>query len=144
MDRRIPDEIVAKRRRKYVISAVAVVFIVIASMVGLSVLFSPRIDGARIAVSVAESGNIESSVTASGTVIPQYELAVTSPVETNIISIFHIAGEILKKGDQLIRLNKEFLQIAYEKLNDELELKKNKKLQKQLNLKNNRVERLTE
>jgi HlyD family secretion protein len=144
MDRALPKEIIGKRKQKYFISGAAILIFLPISFFLFQLFLSPGVDSSRIIVASAEYGAIESSITASGTVVPKYELAVTSPVETNILSVFHKAGEKIKKGDQLLKLNKEFLQISCEKLKDELELKKNKKLQKIINLKNSNAERKSE
>jgi HlyD family secretion protein len=140
MDRLLSKEIITRRRNKYIASGVAVVLLVIVVMGMVSVFFTPRIDSKRIILAVAESGDIEASLTATGTVVAKYETAISSPVETSILTVFHKAGEKIHQGDQLLKLNKEFLQISYEKLKDELELDQNKKLQKQISLKNSSVE----
>lgn len=143
MDRALPEGIIRKRKIKYIlISAGAVA--AAAGLLGLfSFLLKPEIRSSRIIYAYAEFGEVESAITATGVVEPKYELALTSPVQTNIVSVYHKAGEKIKKGDRLLKLNKEFIQNDYDKLKDELDLKKNRKLQKQINLKNSLVERKT-
>lgn len=143
MDQELSKEYKRRQRIKKLLSALAGAFLIAITLFGFRTLIKPEIAAGSIMISVAETGSLEAVVSASGIVVPRYEQVITSPVQTNIISIYHKAGEKIKTGDQIIKLNKEFLLLNYEKLKDELELKKVEKLKKELSLKNSDAERKT-
>jgi HlyD family secretion protein len=123
------------------VSILISILIIILALIGLRLSLNPELDKSLIVTAVAETGSLEAAINASGQVVPKYEQVITSPIQTNILSIYHKAGEKVKKGDQIIKLNKEFLLLSYEKLKDELELQKIKKLKQEINLKNGNYEK---
>lgn len=140
MDRELPEEFIRRRKYRRLTTAVIAVLGIFLTFIGFRSLLTPRIEKSRIITSVAETGPLEATVSASGLVVPKYEQAISSPIETNIISVYHKAGEKIRRGDQIVKLNKEFLQLNYEKLKDELGLKKSKKLQQEISLNNARLQ----
>ena len=91
----------------------------------------------------AETGNIEASVTASGTVLPEFEEIKTSPVQSRIIGIYHNTGDKVQYGDSILLLDKKELTSAYEKLYDELNIRKNNINQRRLQLEKNLIDMRT-
>jgi HlyD family secretion protein len=95
-------------------------------------IISPSIKLSRIRTSIAEVGAIEGTITASGVVTPEFEQVIICPMQSNIDSVFHKAGDKIEIGEPILKLNNEFSILALEKLQDEYELKKNNKTQLQL------------
>ena len=97
-------------------------------------VLEPSIDKASINVAVAEIGPIEASIAASGVVIPEYEVLITSPVNAKIEKVLHNAGETIEAGESILQLNKESSLVSYEKLNEEQQVNRNKINQLQIGL----------
>lgn len=84
---------------------------------------SAKLDDFRIAS--VEYGEMENSISASGLVLPSYEIIVNSPISADISAVHYRNGDRVKKGDVIMELDAISTKLDYEKLKDELELKKN-------------------
>jgi len=72
-----------------------------------------------------EQGNVRSTLTASGLVTASSERVINAPVSTEIKDVLLSTGAEVKKGDLILKLDKEFTALEYESLNDELSLRRN-------------------
>jgi len=93
---------------------------------------SPSISRNRIRTAIVDRGPIEATISATGTVVPEFEQVISSPIDTRVIKILKTAGSPLKKGEPIVNLDITESQLAFEKIKEELALKQNR--QKQLNL----------
>ena len=134
MDRDLPQSIVNLAKLKTISKISAVIIILLLALYGFRAILSPAVKRSRILTAFAEIGDIEATLSASGTVVPEFEQVITSPIQSKIDSVNFRAGEEIEKGEKILELNKEFIILAHEKMLDEYELKKNKKSQLQLNL----------
>jgi HlyD family secretion protein len=80
---------------------------------------------------VAEIGDVEATLTASGTIVPETEEALTAPVTSVIRKTLLRPGEIVKRGQPILELDKDNLQIEYDKIEQELGLLKHRKIQQE-------------
>ncbi len=134
MDRELSSEFLQKEKLKNYGKVIAVIVLIIIGFLGFRSIIKPTINSSILHTAIAETGPIEATITASGTVVPEFEQVITSSIQSKVDSIFHRAGEHIKSGESIISLNKEFVLISYNKLKDEYELKQNKKNQLKLNL----------
>ncbi len=140
MDRELSKEFTQKQRLKNFIRITLAVVIVLSLLYGLQSFLSPSLKRSVLRTAIAETGSIEATITASGIVVPEFEQVLTSPVQSKIDSVFHRAGEHIQKGESIVALNNEFLLIQHNKLKDEYELKKNKKVQFKLSLERQQID----
>jgi HlyD family secretion protein len=134
MDREIPSYIKRNRRiRVYSIGIISFLFVVLA-LIGFRSLLKASVRRDMIRTAFAERGPILATITASGIVIPEYEQSITSPIQSKIERVYHKAGERIQTGEPILELDREFILLTYNQLSDELELKKNKLTQLQLDL----------
>lgn len=134
MDIEIPQDIIKARKvKKSIIFSIsgAVILLVIYGFYGF---IKPSIKKSSIITAVAEQGSIESTISATGTVLPLYEQVISSPIEAKIEKVLHYAGETVKQGQPILFLNKEYSLIALEKLKEENALQRNKITREKLNL----------
>jgi HlyD family secretion protein len=68
-------------------------------------LIAPSIARARIRTARVDAGSIEATITASGTVLPEFERVISSPVNARVLKIRERPGAILSKGEAIIRLD---------------------------------------
>jgi HlyD family secretion protein len=99
-------------------------------------LIAPSIARARIRTARVDAGSIEATITASGTVLPEFEQVISSPVNARVLKIRERPGAILSKGEAIIRLDLNESLLAIEKLNQQIELIQNQQAQKKLALEN--------
>ena len=76
-------------------------------------------------MATAELGPIENTLTASGEVLPAFEQVITSPISAVIQEVLQSVGDEVAPGTSILKLDKSFSVLEYQKLQQELELKKN-------------------
>lgn len=118
--------------RKYlkiagVFAALAAVIVVVILVMGDSVKSSD------IVISKAERGVLESSVSATGKIVPLYEQAIVSPVGTRIMEVYCNEGDSVEAGESLLRLDLQSAEADYQRMADEVSMKKNEIEQESLN-----------
>jgi len=112
--------------------AVGMVFIFL--VLFLRNLLQSSVKRSQILTAVAEIGDIEGALTASGIVVPEFELIITSPIESKVEQVFFRSGEAIPKDSSILKLNKDAIQNSMEQLKDELALKINRKEQLKLKI----------
>ncbi|GHT21308.1 ABC transporter permease [Bacteroidia bacterium] len=122
MDRKIDPKIIRQRRLKLVITVCAVATVSVAAIVLLSHLLRSGISGSDIYTSVVDRGTIEISIPATGKVIPLSEEVIISPVSTKIMEVYKKAGEMVKEGDSILKLDLATIDVEIEKQNNELKM----------------------
>ncbi|MCF7919000.1 MAG: efflux RND transporter periplasmic adaptor subunit [Candidatus Cloacimonetes bacterium] len=132
MDRELNAEELRRLRWKRIITGCVIIFVVVLLLFGIRQLLGRRIERSRLVISVAEPGVIEGTITASGAVVPAYEQTLSSPFISRIDSVYRQAGDEVKKGDRLLKLNIDYMELQHEKAQDEYELMQNEMLQRQL------------
>ena len=88
-------------------------------------LIRPTIRSGNFSTASVETGDVLATVSASGTVLPEFEEIKTSPISSRIIKIYQSLGSEVNKGDTILTLDINSSNTALEKLKDELALKKN-------------------
>ena len=133
MDRELSSSQIRKEKFIKSLKFLAVGFIFIFIILFFRNLLRSSVKGSQILTAVAEIGDIEGALTASGIVVPEFEQVITSPIESKVEQVFYRSGETVHKDSSILKLNKETTQNTMEQLQDELALKINRK--KQLKLK---------
>ena len=92
MDREIsPKELRKKTNRRWWYGAAALVLL----LVGIFMLrnaLGNTVQRSAIRIAVAETGNVENTLTASGEVLPEFEQIVTSPVSAVLQQVYFSTG----------------------------------------------------
>jgi HlyD family secretion protein len=125
MDRNLTAKDINQQKRRLWIWVLAVTGVIIASVWVLRNSLSNTIKPSEIRVAVAEIGDVENTLTASGEIQPEFEAVVTSPITAVIQQAYLDAGAAVKTGDKILELDKEFTQLNFEKGRDQLALKRN-------------------
>ena len=112
----------------------AVLAILAAALLWLPGLVSPSISRSSVRTATADAGAIEAVITATGTVVPEVEQVVSSPVDARVLRILQRTGARLSKGDPLVRLDISETQLAVDKLAQDLAIKQNEQKRTRLTL----------
>ena len=136
MDRPINQGIRRKRRLKLGIQASAGVGAAILLFATVPNWLAASVDRDEIRTAVVEIGPVEATITASGTVVPESEQVVASPIDSRVLRILHRPGNTLAVGDPIIELDVGTTLLAREKLDDRILLNANKRTQLELQLEN--------
>ena len=92
---------------------------------GLRQALTTKIATKDFRFATVELGSMENSITATGLVVPTFEQQLNAPVTSEVKAVYLTSGAEVKTGTLMMELNEEFTRLAYESLDDELELKKN-------------------
>jgi HlyD family secretion protein len=103
-------------------------------------LIKPSVARARIRTAIVDTGLIEATITASGTVVPEFERVISSPVNARVLKILKLPGAVLSKGDSILELDLNESRLAVEKLNQQIELKQNQQAKTKLDLENTLID----
>jgi HlyD family secretion protein len=127
-------------RRKRLAQRSLIAFVVVALSSGLFVWLpgwlKPSISRSRIRTARVDSGPLEATITASGTVVPEFEQVLSSPVNARVLKILKRPGAVLAQGEPILQLDLNESRLALEKLEQQLALKQNEQTKTQLDLGN--------
>ena len=100
----------------------------------------PSIARERIRTGVVDRGPIEGVVEASGSVIPAFEGVISSPLEARVEKVLKRPGEVVRAGEEILKLDVSSAQLQLEKLEDQLARKLNEQEQTRIGLEKNLTE----
>lgn len=124
MDRELPKEVIRLSRKK-LIGKLSIAFTAVALLVLLlHFSLSGSVKESEIVFDRVVIDNISSTITATGTVFPEYEELFLSPIASKIEKLVASTGKQVKNGDTLLILDREAINFAVQKLSDALEVDK--------------------
>ncbi|MDR1581877.1 MAG: HlyD family efflux transporter periplasmic adaptor subunit [Prevotellaceae bacterium] len=126
MDRKLPPEIIKKRRRKLIINLSIASIATVALFLFLVSILRTGISSDDVYTSTVDRGAIEISIPATGKVVPLSEEVIISPVSTKILEVYKKAGDPVETDEAIIRLDLDAIRADIEKQNDELSMKRYK------------------
>ena len=135
MDRPVQQSLKTKRNLKWIFYSILCVGALYASWQFLGNQLKTSIDPKDFITAKVEKGNIESTISAAGEVIPIYEQVLSSPIKATIQEVLKPIGTKVRKGEAILVLDKSESLLEFEKLTDQLELRKNEITRLKLNLK---------
>jgi HlyD family secretion protein len=94
----------------------------------------PSLERDRLRIGTVDRGPVEGIIEASGTVIPAFEGVLSSPVEARVEKILKRPGEVVKAGEEILKLDTSASRLTFERLQDQLSKKINEQLQLRLSL----------
>ncbi len=133
MDRELSKEERNSLRRKklmpYVIGIVAFAGLV----VFLMFLLRQSVKRDNLLVATVDTGVIETSVSASGSIVPAFEEIINSPINSRIIEVYCKAGDSVDAGTPLLRLDLQSTETELNKIKDQIEMKRYELEQQRVN-----------
>ena len=132
MDRPIDPTFLRRQRGKRIAYSVVGVAALLWLSVWLPSWIRPALDPDRIRTAQVQWGAVEETITASGTVVPQFEQIIFSPVNTRLVRILQKPGAMLQQGQPIVELDLNAARLDVEKRAEELALKQNRRTQLEL------------
>ncbi|MCB0685865.1 MAG: HlyD family efflux transporter periplasmic adaptor subunit [Saprospiraceae bacterium] len=137
MDTQIPQQEIRKSRIKNISKYALILFVIFCFIYGIRNLLTKSVHLDQLRTSIASVGPMLNTITSSGIVIPASEQVLTAPISGVISQVFLTPGSAVKPGESILELDKQFVQLEYESLNDELEVRKNRVIKLNLEFKKN-------
>ena len=134
MDRPLDPAFVSHRRRRRTMGAAAGVSLAGVVLLWGPGLIRPTVNRDRIRTARVDQGPIEAVITASGTVVPEVEQVIASPVDARVLRILKRAGEAVAPGEPILELDLSASRVALAKLDQDLALKRNQQERTRLEL----------
>ena len=118
MDREISQTVRTKRTaRRIIVAVIAVAALIFCAAATVSWL-RPSVRRADVQIARVERGTVDATIQATGTVVPEVETVISSPVEARTLRIQHRAGDRLHAGDAILTLDTSATKLDLDKLND--------------------------
>lgn len=118
MDRLIEPEVRRRRLVRRIAAAVLATFAVLFLVAATVNWLRPSVRRRDIQTARVEIGVVDASLAASGTVVPAFEQAISSPVEARVMRVGHRAGDLLRRGDEILTLDTSATRLDVERLAD--------------------------
>ena len=123
MDREIKNTEINKARIQTALKIIAILAVLALTYYFLRDFLTTKGKKSEFYIAQVERGDIINTLTASGIVVPSIEREVNAPVSTEIKTVYLTSGDVVKAGDVILELDKEYTQLAYDQLYDELQVK---------------------
>jgi HlyD family secretion protein len=97
---------------------------------------SPSVSRSRLRTGLVTVGPIEATITASGTVVPEFEQVLAAPIDARAVRIVKRPGDTVRRGDTIVELDVSDSLSAIKTIDDRLAMKANEQNQLKINLEN--------
>ena len=134
MDREIDQRFRRQQFIKRGLLLLAFIALVTSAFIYVPRFIKPSLNRSRIRTAKVDSGMLEATITASGTIVPEFEQVISSPINAQVKRVLKRPGDELKKGEPILELDVNESVLAVEKLNQEIALKQNQQAKIKLDL----------
>jgi len=132
MDRTISPKELNRRTRSQWIKVAAGIVVAILLLLQFRSCITPSVGRDSIRLATVERGDIVATVTASGVIKPRIEEIVSSEINSRVVQVLARAGQSLKTGDEILRLDTSKVRLELDSLEERIALNRNAALSKQL------------
>jgi HlyD family secretion protein len=125
MDKVIEEEVTAQKKKKGFTIGIVVLVLFVLAIWFIRATLKSAVSKAQIITAIVERGDVENTLNASGEVLPEFEEILTSPISASIKNVIMDAGNKVKAGQSILTLDKSASQTEFEKINFQLQSKRN-------------------
>lgn len=125
MDREISTAERNKNGVKRLMPIALAAILLVGGYFGVRELLTKQGDRRDFHIVSVERGSIKNTLAASGRVVAASERVINAPVTTEVEKVYLSTGAEVKSGDNILQLDKELTALEYDKLQDELSLRRN-------------------
>lgn len=133
MDKQISKSQLRRERNTKLIKWGGATLLVALGVTALIVSLEKGINRRDVRLGAAEQGALETTVNATGRVVPAFEEVINSPIDTRILKVYAQAGDSVEEGAPLLQLDLETAETNYSKLLNERDMRRQELTQLQLN-----------
>lgn len=125
MDQNIEQDVISKKKKIVILTGTIAVFVLAAAVWMVRTTLKGSLKKNEITTSVVEEGSVENTLNATGEVLPEFEEILTSPINASIKSVVMDAGNKVEAGQSILALDKSAAQTEFERLNFQMQGKRN-------------------
>jgi HlyD family secretion protein len=134
MDRELESSYRYRRRGRRAVVGLGAVGLVATALVLLPGWLRPAVSRAEVRTGTVDRGPVEGIVEAAGTVAPAFEGVISSPLEARVEKVLKRPGDLVKAGDEILRLDTSSARLDLGKIEDQLARKANEQQQLRITL----------
>src|SRR5688572_6697577 len=134
MDRPLPDATARRNRLRLAAQIGLPAAAIIAVLILLPGWMRPTVARARIRTAIVQTTPIEAIISAAGTVTPEVERILSSPVDARLLQVLKRPGAAVNAGEPVAELDLGDSQLALERIDGNLAITDNKQEQARLAL----------
>jgi HlyD family secretion protein len=134
MDRPLDAGFARRLRAKRLVAGAGLVLGLVVLVGAVPRLLRPTLDRSEIRTAKVETGPVEATLDASGVVVPEFEHVLSSPIDARVLRVLGKPGDALQPGQAILDLDVSESRLAYDKLVERADLKRNEVRQKRLAL----------
>jgi len=134
MDRIIDTATQRRRQLRYWLLGLGALAALLAAGWGLRAALQPSLRRADLLTATVETGDVDATLTAAGTVIAAREVVITSPIQSTVRRVALAVGARVRPGQLILELDKDLAASSLAKLDDEQLRNQDKNSQLQLTL----------
>ena len=140
MDRELAPEVQSQAKRRTLARVGLPLLLLAVLIIWLPGWIRPSLNRARVRTAVVTAGPVESVIMASGTVTPEVERVLSSPLDARVLRLLQRPGAHLKRGDPVVELDVSESELALDKVVKDLKIKENQQAQSRLALEKSLVD----
>lgn len=140
MDRPLDPDLKRRTRLRRAAAIVLPIAGLVALLMALPGWLRPSIARSRVRTAHVTVGSIQAVVSASGTVAPEVERVLSSPLDARVMRILKRPGTEVKQGDPVVELDVSQSVLALDKIVKDLNVKENQQAQTRLALEKSLVD----
>jgi HlyD family secretion protein len=140
MDRPVDPGYSRRRWMKRVGLAVLVAVAFVATLAWGPTFLTPSVTRVQVRTSLVSVGPIESTLTASGTVVPEFEQVLAAPLDARVLRILKRPGDKVRQGDPIVQLDVSDSESEVKTIDNKVSIKENEQDQLRISLENTLIE----
>lgn len=124
MDREIPKSEQRRAVRLRIMKVAAAVAAVAAAVWTVTGMAADTVDMKSLQISTADTGDIQASVPADGSIVAEHQEIIVSPIATRIMETYRNVGDTVEAGTPLLRLDLQAAETEYRKALDDEQMRR--------------------
>ena len=140
MDRELPADVRRRDRLRRVLQILIPILVLAFLVAWFPGWIRPSVSRARIRTARVTTGPVDAVIMASGTVTPEVERVLSSPLDARVLRLLQRPGTHLKRGDPVVELDVSESVLTLDKLLKDQKIKDNQQAQARLVLEKSLVD----
>ena len=133
MDRELTPQERSRIRRRRLMPVICAGVVTIAGGIAFMSMMRTSVRRQDVLLATADTGTIETSMPGTGSVVPAFEEIINSPISSRVVEVYCKAGDTVTAGTPLLRLDLQSAETDFNKLADQIEMKRYELEQQRIN-----------
>ena len=132
MDRPLSEQDINQQKRNIWLKGISLVLLIATIFYAINWLFTPSVNREKLRTSKVSLQTLTATINAGGLVVPLIEETLSSEINSQVSQVFLGPGQQVKKGQPILQLDTQKLNLAADKIKEQIALKNSQIKTKQL------------